>query len=479
MRSLVWFRSDLRVADNPALHHASLESEDGIVAAFLTSPRQWADHDWGRRKVGYLIASLESLGQNLANLGIPLVVAEAPWFKDAPDVLHQLIERHGCDALYFNREYEFNEASRDQQVTELLRPRGIEVRGFNDQTIFAPGSVTTRQGEPYSVFTPFSKNWLHQLDEEVPLPLPTPVALGDPVSKGLKLPASLRSLGEEYIAESDSPASEAAAELRLTKFLEEAADRYARNRNHPATNATSGLSAALSIGVISPKTSLARAIEVNGGRLSGGSEGIEAWIRQLAWRDFYRHVLSSFPRVSRGRSFLEWTERVEWRDSSADFNAWQIGQTGVPLVDAGMRQLRETGWLHNRVRMVTAMYLAKDLLLDWRLGEAHFMRELIDGDFANNNGGWQWSASTGVDAAPYFRIMNPWTQAKRFDPKGEYIQTWVPELGEVPPTSLHDPKKLTALVHAGLDYAEPLVDHRAARIRAVSAFEQAKQLRTP
>ena len=478
MRSIVWFRSDLRITDNPALLRACQESAEGVVGVFLAATKQWADHDWSSRKISYLIASLESLARDLAKLGIPLLVADAPWFKDTPEALHQLLEHHECEALYFNREYEFNENSRDKKVRKILESRGIEVRHFDDQTILAPGTVSTQQGEPYSVFTPFSKNWFLQLDSEIPTPLQKPDARGEPISPGLTLPTSLSSLRDDSIEKTDSSASEGAAELRLETFLNEAADNYARERDNPAKDSTSRLSAALSLGIISPKTCLTEAIEANGGRLSGGSQGIEAWIRQLTWRDFYRHVVVGFPRVSRGKSFLTWADQVEWRKSTADFEAWCEGRTGVPLVDAGMRQLKQQGWLHNRVRMVTAMYLTKDLLLDWRLGEAHFMRELVDGDFANNNGGWQWSASTGVDAAPYFRIMNPWTQGGRFDPEGDYIKSWIPELADVDPKILHSPQKLASKIESGLDYPEPLVDHKAARIRALAAFEKAKQAQT-
>lgn len=474
MKSLVWFRSDLRLEDNPALSHACRNSADGVIAALLVSPEQWRIHDWGPRKVAYLLKNLESLGADLAALGIPLLVEEAPHFSDAPKALQTLLERHGCRAIYFNREYEFNEAERDEQVTAHLRRRDVEVQAFHDQMILPPGEIQTQKGDAYSVFTPYWRNWSEKIERNLPTPLPKPSTTATDASLEFRLPEFVNSLIPAWQPEFAIPVGERAARDRLNTFLAQAASDYHRLRDDPAANGTSGLSAALALGVLSPRTCLDQAVAASGGLLTGDAEGIQAWIRQLAWRDFYRQVLISFPRVSRGKSFLAWTDRVEWRDSAEDLAAWRDGQTGVPLVDAGMRQLRETGWLHNRVRMVTAMYLAKDLLLDWRLGEAHFMRELVDGDFANNNGGWQWSASTGVDAAPYFRIMNPWTQAKRFDPYGEYIKTWVPEIRQVAPRSLHDPKKLTELIHAGLDYPEPLVDHRAARIRAVTAFERAK-----
>lgn len=479
MKSLVWFRSDLRLEDNPALFHACRDSAVDVIAVFLISSNQWRSHDWGPRKIAYVLESLESLGKDLAAIGIPLIVEEAPGFSDAPKALEELMERHRCKQLCFNREYEFNEVSRDEEVTARLRRRGIEVRAFHDQMIVEPGTIRTQKGEPYSVFTPFWRNWSKHLENQPPAPFPKPAPSAPDLRLGFRLPklAAPQSMGSH--SDSQWAPGETTAKQQLTTFLAQAASGYHRLRDDPSAKGTSRLSAALAVGALSPRTCLDRAIRASDGLLTGGPKGVQAWIRQLAWRDFYRQVLISFPRVSRGRSFLEWTERVEWRESSEDFNAWCEGLTGVPLVDAGMRQLKNQGWIHNRVRMVTAMYLTKDLLLDWRLGEAHFMRELIDGDFANNNGGWQWSASTGVDAAPYFRIMNPWTQASRFDPQGEYIKTWVPELRVVDSSNLHDPRKLRVSIPAGLEYPEPLVDHRSARIRAVAAFEEAKQLSAP
>ena len=479
MKSLVWFRSDLRLEDNPALFHACRDSAAGLIAVFLTSSNQWRSHDWGPRKLAYALQSLENLGKDLAAIGIPLVIEEAPGFSDAPQALEELLERHGCKALYFNREYEFNEISRDEAVTARLRRRGIEVRDFDDQMIVEPGTLRTQKGEPYSVFTPFWRNWSKHLESQSPSPLPRPAPQATEFLLDFRLPEFAAAPSTPSHTDSERAVGETAGKQRLTTFLAQAASGYHRFRDDPSAKGTSRLSAALAVGALSARTCLDQAIRASDGLLTGRSEGVQAWIRQLAWRDFYRQVLISFPRVSRGRSFLAWTDRVEWRDSADDLEAWRDGRTGVPLVDAGMRQLRETGWLHNRVRMVTAMYLAKDLLLDWRQGEAHFMRQLVDGDFANNNGGWQWSASTGVDAAPYFRIMNPWTQGKRFDPRGEYIKTWVPELGEVSSSNLHDPKKLSKLITVGLAYPEPLVDHQVARIRAVTAFERAKAPRTP
>jgi deoxyribodipyrimidine photo-lyase len=265
------------------------------------------------------------------------------------------------------------------------------------------------------------------------------------------------------------PAGERAARERLDRFIEERAPSYHRDRDVASEDATSRLSPYLAVGAISIRRCLGAALAANGGRLRGGSKGIDAWIKELAWREFYRHVLVGFPRVSKHRAFRLETEALAWRDDDEGFEAWCAGRTGVPIVDAGIRQLLATGWMHNRLRMVTAMFLTKNLLIDWRRGERFFNRHLIDADLASNNGGWQWSASTGTDAAPYFRIFNPWTQAKRYDPDGRFIRRWVEELADVPLDALHDPERLRGQLGAS-GYPSPIVDVAASRGRAIAAF---------
>ncbi len=231
------------------------------------------------------------------------------------------------------------------------------------------------------------------------------------------------------------------------------------------------LSPYLTAGVLSVRQCAAAAIEANDGQLDGGHEGIVQWIDELVWREFYKHILVGFPRVSMHRAFKLETERLVWTDNDSQFEAWCHGQTGVPIVDAAMRQLTTTGWMHNRLRMITAMYLSKNLFIDWRRGERFFMQHLIDGDLAANNGGWQWAASTGTDAAPYFRIFNPVSQSKRFDPEGAFIRQFVPELADLDDSEIHDPSCLPSLVRSRLDYPEPLVDLSVSRKKAIDAFK--------
>ncbi len=267
------------------------------------------------------------------------------------------------------------------------------------------------------------------------------------------------------------PAGEAEALRRLELFTVERMKQYKAQRDLPGINGTSTLSPYLAIGAISARTCLAAAARANGGKLDSGDEGAMTWISELVWREFYKQVLVAFPRVCMNRAFKPGTERLAWRDDDDDFAAWCEGRTGYPIVDAAMRCLVKTGWMHNRLRMITAMFLTKDLLLDWRKGERFFMQQLIDGDLSQNNGGWQWSASTGTDAAPYFRIFNPFSQSAKFDADGAFIRQWVPELRDVVGEDIHNPGELPGLLRLKLDYPSPIVDHDEARERALAAFK--------
>ena len=249
-------------------------------------------------------------------------------------------------------------------------------------------------------------------------------------------------------------------------------DAYGNARDFPALNGTSALSPYLACGAISPRQCLAAATAADGQRLQAGRAGPTAWITELIWREFYRHVLVGFPRVCRNRAFKVQTDRIRWRRDEDDFGSWCAGRTGVPIVDAAMRQLLETGWMHNRLRMVVAMYLTKDLFIDWRQGERFFMTHLVDGDFASNNGGWQWAASTGTDAAPYFRIFNPISQSRRFDPDGTFIHRYCPELADLGGRAIHDPAALPPPARGAIDYPDPIVDHTRARARVMAAFRE-------
>jgi deoxyribodipyrimidine photo-lyase len=478
MRPLVWFRSDLRTRDNPALYKASREARRGLVAVFFLTPAQWSAHDWSDAKVEFVARNLETLSRDLEKLAIALLVERVADFDGVPEKLLRLARRHRCDALYFNGEYEANERRRDERVLKSFREAGITTYAFADKTLIEPGELRTKTGQYYSVYGPFRKRVLERIHRPGAIEiLPRARRQEAIVCPPAKTPRQIPGFRLSRKVSGRWPAGENAARSRLRGFLEDAARDYRNSRDFPDEDGTSRLSPYLALGVLSPREAVASAIDY--GRRQGGSPGLSTWIDQLIWREFYRHVLFGFPHVSRSRPFRPEGEAILWRDEDSEFKAWCDGRTGLPIVDAGMRQLNETGWMHNRLRMITAMFLAKHLLIDWRMGERYFMRNLVDGDLANNNGGWQWSASTGTDAAPYFRIFNPWTQSRRFDPNGDFIRRYVPELRHARTRDLHDQESMKKLPRTTLDYPLPMVEHRTARERAIRTFKAAFGRRRP
>lgn len=462
----MWFRSDLRVRDNtPLLEACAASRGQGVLAVFTVCSEQWERHDWAPVRVDFLLRSLAALSEALAELNVPLKVLHVPRFGDLAEALGDLAEEHGCPALYFSREYEWNEARRDEAVRARFEAAGREVHDFDDSLVLWPGSIKTQQDTYYTVFTPFKRSWLGALDE-----------LGPPAVQGAPKPQTQLSLASDPVPSELPafaglkrpdlyPAGEDAALRRLKGFVRARISDYSSGRDIPGEAGTSALSPYLNLGVLSPRQCLKAARRTTGA-------GTEVWISELIWREFYKHLLVGFPALSKGQNFRRKYDALPWESGDEAFEAWCAGRTGYPIVDAGMRQLQATGWMHNRVRMIVAMFLTKHLLIDWRRGERFFMQHLVDGDLAANNGGWQWSASTGTDAQPYFRVFNPWLQSKRYDPEGVYVREHVPELREVPAPALHSAAKLEREVEQrGLDYPEPIVDHAFARARAIATFK--------
>lgn len=467
MSHLVWFRNDLRTADNPALTAACGRGQP-VRALFVITPGQWRQHDWSPAKIRQVLDHVNDLGDQLAALGIPLAVVGCDGFADCIAEVATLCLKHGIRELHFNEEYGINERRRDRQIRDRLKKDGISVSKYRDQTVAPVGTIRTGKDEPYSVFTPFSRRWRQWIEDTSPTVLPAPGPVAKPVSWSAHSHTAEK-LGFACPPPALVTPTENHAHAQLESFLAERGGDYKAKRDFPAEDGTSQLSPYLAIGALSGRQCLIAAKEAQGH--GGNQEGFSTWVNEIAWRDFYIHILYHYPRVSMHKAFKPETEALHWNPPGAHFEAWKEGCTGIPVVDAAMRQLRETGWMHNRLRMITAMFLSKNLFIDWRLGEAWFMQNLVDGFLASNNGGWQWSASTGTDAAPYFRVFNPVTQSERFDPKGEFIRRWVPELANLDNKQIHNPG--AGGVIPG-DYPRPIVDLKESRKEAIARFEALK-----
>ncbi|NWA19608.1 deoxyribodipyrimidine photo-lyase [Serratia liquefaciens] len=469
---LVWLRNDLRITDNKALHAACSDPEARVLAVFIATPQQWQQHQMAPRQAAFIHAGLLQVQQALAERGIPLRYHQCDDFSAAVDWLVAYCTQERVDALFYNRQYEINERQRDQRLEQRLAGQVI-CQSFDDSLLLPPGSVQTGGGEMYKVYTPFRKAFIQRLTESDirSVPAPKPRAGG-----ALPTPAVPEAFDYPPAEPSgDFPSGEEAALQRLRSFCREQVQDYLKQRDLPAIDGTSGLSPYLAIGVLSPRQCFNRLRAECPQVLENPDGGAFGWLNELIWREFYRHLMVAYPALCKQRPFIDWTDKVRWRNDRELLQAWQQGATGYPIVDAAMRQLNKTGWMHNRLRMISASFLVKDLLIDWREGERYFMSQLLDGDLAANNGGWQWAASTGTDAAPYFRIFNPTTQGERFDPQGTFIRKWLPELADVPDNAIHQPHRWAEQQQRVLDYPLPIVDHKQARLETLAAFEAAKR----
>jgi len=466
---LIWLRSDLRVHDNTAL--AAACAKGPTLAVYLLSPKQWRTHDDSPNKVDFWLRNLRVLSEKLQALHIPLLIREADSWDKAPKVILDLCQQHDVQTVHCNDEYGVNESRRDQAVAAALDKAGIGFEHYLDQLLFQPGSVLTKSERYFQVFSQFRKVCYQRLHHSPPAIVAKPARQAPPKVKPDPVPDAVKG----FKTPSDTlqalwPAGEDEALKRLDTFTDEPIEDYLVERDLPAHPGTSQLSAYLAAGVVSPRQCLHAALGHNRGEFESGNVGVVTWISELIWREFYKHILVGYPRVSMHRAFRPEYEALPWRDAPDDLAAWQEGRTGIPIVDAAMKQLVATGWMHNRLRMVTAMFLSKNLLIDWREGERFFMQHLIDGDLASNNGGWQWSSSTGTDSVPYFRIFNPLSQSARFDAQGVFIKQWLPQLKHLDAKQIHAAPGSGDLFGPG-DYPAPIVDLRKSRERALSAFK--------
>jgi deoxyribodipyrimidine photo-lyase len=478
MSSLVWFRIDLRLTDNPALH-AAMEHGGPIIPVFIYAPDEEAPWQPGGASKWWLHQSLEKLQSSLHDIGSRLIIREGPTLE----TLRAFIKETGADTVFWNRRYEPAIISRDAEIKKALRSDGLKVESFNAALFNEPWTIQNQSGKPFQVFTPFWKHCLMDLEPAAPLPKPKSL----PAPKKWPKSAELAELSlEPRIKWADGIAAawqpgEEGAHACLKQFLSSAFTDYTLKRNHPDVTGTSRLSPFLHFGEISPRQ-IWHAV-----RLHAESHNNKTWrstqfITEIGWREFSHHLLYHFPHTPE-KPLRRDFENFPWRKNTAALKAWQKGQTGYPIVDAGMRELWTTGWMHNRVRMIVASFLIKDLLLPWQAGARWFWDTLVDADLAQNTLGWQWTAGCGADAAPYFRIFNPTSQGEKFDSEGHYVRRWCPELAKLPDKWIHCPWEapLEVLQNAGVrpgqNYPKPIVDHAVARNEALEAFSQIRPIR--
>ena len=464
MKIIHWFRRDLRITDNRALAEAARRGDEIIPVYVLSDWKK--SHRWsGPARQQFLCDCLAALDANLRTLGSRLIIR----CGDAERELEKLIAGCAADALTFNRDPDLFGIASERRIERMAARHGCTVHACKDVALHERDEVLKPDGSPYRVFTPYFKAW-QKLDKQSPagrlrrLATPRDIeSLDLPTLDHWQLPAAPPGILE---------GGEKAARNRLQRFLDGGIGRYGAQRNTPYGQTTSRLSQDLRFGLLSIREVYAKCRKAMAGASADARKSIHQFISELCWREFYFQILWHFPEVLE-REFNPQFRALEWDYDEQAFAAWREGRTGFPIVDAAMRELAQTGYMHNRTRMIVSMFLTKDLHIDWRLGEQFFMQSLVDGEIGSNNGGWQWSAGTGADAAPYFRIQNPWTQCARHDPEGRYVKRFVPELAAVDPRRFREPPADGRPLAAG--YPLPIVDHARERERTLEMFSRCKE----
>lgn len=469
---LFWHRRDLRIVDNVGLAAASQQTTK-VVGVFCLDPGILKTDEVAPARAVYLIGSLQELQKKYAEVGSQLLILQGT----PTQVLPALAESLGAKAVFWNKDVEPYARARDRSVADALKEKGIAVQAFWDQLLHPPKRIMTGSGDPYTVFTPFWRNWSKQA-KAIPAPALetveglTPKEIEQAVKVGaIDLPTA-KDLGFVWDNELPLAPGTQAAQERLDEFCDRTITEYREQRNFPAVRGTSQLSAALKFGTIGVRTVWAATETISAdSRSDEARENIQTWQQELCWREFYQHAMYFFPELAEG-AYRAPMKNFPFVNNETDFQAWCDGKTGYPIVDAAMRQMNTIGWMHNRCRMIVASFLTKDLMVDYRLGEKYFMQKLVDWDLSANNGGWQWSASSGMDPKP-LRIFNPASQAQKFDPDGEYIREWLPELRSLD-TEMLVTGKIPNHERDRYGYPHPIVDHKKQQSRFKELYQQQK-----
>jgi deoxyribodipyrimidine photo-lyase len=472
---IVWFRSDLRMRDHPALT-AAVKTGAPVLPLYILDDSAAAEWKAGGASLWWLAKSLEALSADIRHRGGRLILRRGKTVSE----LGRVMEETGARAVYFTRGYEPSTVALENKLHDAFARSGVALKRFGGHLLKEPEELKTSAGKSYQVFTPFWKAFRQDFTVPKPLAAPQLNAVSDKIASDEIADWNLLPTKPDWsggLAETWQP-GERGAQSRLKNFISDALSEYATGRDQLAATGTSRLSASLAFGEISPAACWRAASDAMG-QGTTHDHSIETFFKELAWREFSYSLLFHFPKMP-NEPLREEFAYLKWEKSPAHLRAWQRGMTGYPIVDAGMRELWSTGYMHNRARMITASFLTKHLLLPWTLGEAWFWDTLVDADLANNSANWQWVAGCGADAAPYFRIFNPVLQGEKFDRSGDYVKRWVPELSRLSPSDIHAPWTLDKAelkrsgVVIGENYPAPIVDHKAARSRALAAYEHLK-----
>ncbi|OQM34317.1 cryptochrome/photolyase family protein [bacterium endosymbiont of Pedicinus badii] len=430
---LVWFRNELRIHDNPALFLACQEKNAQVESVYIAPIEQWKEHNMSKIQCFFIWKNLKIFSKNLQKIGIKLNYFSCKKYRDQIKIIYYFCLKKKIGKIFYNKEYSVNEIKRDQKIKKILKRKKIKIIDLRGNLIFSPGKILSKKNIPYKKYYFFKKSFISLVKKKKISCFPVP-KMKKEIFFSDCIPPFYKSFQKNRYKLQNFGEKEAIKKLK--NFCRYKIKHYHKANKTVNDERNSQISAFLSIGVISPRKCLYEVTKRK--KYSQLSEGEKKWIEEIIWREFYKHTLFFYPKFFFVKHYISWTENIRWRKNRKIFKSWTNGKTGCPIVDASMRMLKKKGWINNRLRMICASFLVKNLFIDWRMGEKYFMSKLIDGDVALNNGNWQWIASTGINSSPYYRIFNPYYQSKKIDKKGKFIKKWIPELNQISTEHLHE-----------------------------------------